>query len=70
MKFLLVMQICSAVIQECSKPIDMYPLHTNFFNCSTAGYINALGIVRELGIDDVNQAKIMIQFRCKEIVSS
>jgi hypothetical protein len=50
--------------------MEMYPLHTNFFNCSTAGYINALGIIRELGIDDVNQAKIMVQFRCEEIVSS
>jgi hypothetical protein len=69
-KFLLIMQLCSAIAQECTGNVEIYPLYNSFYDCSSAGYSKSLTLVKELGQLDVNQAKIMIQFRCEEITSS
>jgi hypothetical protein len=39
-----------------------YPTH---FDCATAGYLNAIGLMRELGPQEVNRSKITVQFKCK-----
>ena len=48
MKFLLIMQVCSAMQMSCMDPMEagMYKTH---FDCATAGYLNAIGMTRELG---------------------
>jgi len=64
MKFLLIMQVCSALHMSCMNemPAGEYKTH---FDCATAGYLNAMGLMRELGEDTVNKKLITVQFKCK-----
>ena len=64
MKFLLIMQVCSAMQMSCMDLMEagMYKTH---FDCATAGYLNAMGLMRELGPDEVNRSQITVQFKCK-----
>ena len=65
MKFVLVIQICSVIAQQCtgSYEIGRYKDH---FDCATAGFINAMGAIREIGVEEVNQNKLLVNFYCKE----
>ena len=65
MKFLLVIQICSIVAQQCtgSYEIGRYKDH---YDCATAGFINAMGAIREIGVEEVNKNKLLVNFSCKE----
>ena len=58
------MQVCSALHMSCMDPMDAgkFPTH---FDCATAGYLNAMGLMRELGPDEVNRSQITVQFKCK-----
>ena len=44
--------------------------YDSYYDCSTAGYLNALTINQSLGIAEVNKGKILINFKCEEITSS
>ena len=70
MKYMLVIQICSAIYQQCSDPHPNFQYYDSFYDCSTAGYLNALTINQSLGIDEVKKVKILINFKCEEIASS
>ncbi len=70
MKFMLVLQICSSIYQQCSEPMPNNIPYDSYYDCSTAGYLNALTINQSLGIDEVNKGKIMINFRCEELTTS
>ena len=70
MKYILIMQICSAIYQQCSDPMPNNIPYNSYYDCSTAGYLNALTINQSLGIDEVNKGKILINFKCEEIASS
>jgi len=63
-KFLLIMQVCSAIQLACMNemPAGEYKSH---YDCATAGYLNAMGLMRELGETEVNRGAITVQFRCK-----
>ena len=63
MKFLLIMQVCSALHLACmdEMPAGEYKTH---FDCATAGYLNAMGLMRELGEAEVNRSQITVQFKC------
>ena len=63
MKFLLIMQVCSALHLSCMNemPAGEYKTH---FDCATAGYLNAMGLMRELGEPEVNRAQVTVQFKC------
>ena len=65
MKFLLVIQICSIIAQQCtgSYEIGRYKDH---YDCATAGFINAMGAIREIGVEEVNKNKLLVNFSCKE----
>ena len=65
MKFLLVIQICSVIAQQCtgSYEIGRYKDH---YDCATAGFINAMGTIREIGVEEVNKNKLLVNFSCKE----
>ena len=70
MKYMLVIQICSAIYQQCSDPHPNFNYYDSFYDCSTAGYLNALTINQSLGIAEVNKGKILINFKCEELASS
>tara|TARA_A100000171_G_C2025490_1_gene93182 strand:- start:332 stop:493 length:162 start_codon:yes stop_codon:yes gene_type:complete len=42
-------------------PSGEYKTH---FDCATAGYLNAMGLMRELGEAEVNRSQITVQFKC------
>tara|TARA_R100000322_G_scaffold123097_1_gene80194 strand:+ start:816 stop:977 length:162 start_codon:yes stop_codon:yes gene_type:complete len=42
-------------------PAGEYKAH---FDCATAGYLNAMGLMREVGETEVNRSQITIQFKC------
>ena len=66
MKFLLIMQVCSALHMSCMDSMEagMYKTH---FDCATAGYLNAIGLTREVGEEVVNRDRITIKFECRPI---
>ena len=70
MKFILVLQICSAVYQQCSDPYPHFDPYNTFYDCATAGYLNALTINQSLGAIEVEKGKILINFKCEELTSS
>ena len=69
MKFLLIMQVCSAMQMSCMDRMDagMYKTH---FDCATAGYLNAIGLTREVGQTVVDRDRITVKFECKPIRST
>ena len=68
MKFLLIMQVCSAIHMSCMErmPVNEYPTH---FDCATAGYLNAVGMTRQIGEEVVNRDRITIKFECRAVGS-
>ena len=66
MKFLLIMQVCSALHMACMDEMRTGE-YSNHFDCATAGYLNAMGLTREIGEVEVNRSRITIKFTCTEI---
>ena len=69
MKFLLIMQVCSAMQMSCMvrMEVGMYKTH---FDCATAGYLNAIGLTREVGQVVVDKDRITVKFECKPVRST
>jgi hypothetical protein len=65
MKFLLVIQICSVITQQCTQPVEV-GRYKDHYDCATAGFINAMGAIREIGVEEVNKNKLLVNFYCKE----
>tara|TARA_R100001463_G_scaffold108076_1_gene162606 strand:+ start:546 stop:758 length:213 start_codon:yes stop_codon:yes gene_type:complete len=70
MKFILVLQICSAVYQQCSDPYPHFDPYNTFYDCASAGYLNAITINQELGMHEVTKGKVMVNFKCEKISDS
>ena len=69
MKFLLIMQVCSALHMSCMDPMEAGEYSTHF-DCATTGYLNAIGLTREVGQDVVNRDRITVKFECKPVRST
>jgi hypothetical protein len=65
MKFLLVIQICSVITQQCTQPVEI-GRYKDHYDCATAGFINVMGTMREIGVEEVNNNKLLFNFSCKE----
>jgi len=63
MKFLLTIQICSAIMQQCTPPLEM-GLYNSHYDCATAGFIRGMGTIRELGEEYVNEKHMLVNFSC------
>jgi len=68
-KFLLIMQVCSAIQMSCMDSM-IAGEYTTHFDCATAGYLNAMGLTREIGQDVVDRDRITIKFECKPVSST
>ena len=66
MKFLLIIQVCSALHMSCMNEmiVNEYPTH---FDCATAGYLNAMGLTQELGQEEVDRSRITIKYECRPV---
>ena len=69
MKFLLVIQICSAVLQQCTEPIQMN-IYNSHYDCATAGFLKGITVIRELVVESSNENKMVMNFSCQELTSS
>ena len=69
MKFLLIMQVCSALHMSCMDSMEAGTYKTHF-DCATAGYLNAIGLTREVGQDVVNRDRITVKFECRPITAT
>ena len=69
MKFLLIMQVCSALHMSCMDSM-IAGEYSNHFDCATAGYLNAIGLTREVGQVVVDKDRITVKFECKPVRST
>ena len=63
MKFLLIMQICSAINLQCMPDVVVGDYKTHY-DCATAGYLNAISSVQQMGPEMINKDRIIIRFSC------
>jgi hypothetical protein len=63
MKYLLIMQICSVVMQQCAPPLEMGFYNSNY-NCATAGFIKGMETLKEFGEEYVNKNHMLVNFSC------
>ena len=68
MKFLLIMQVCSALHMSCMDTMEV-GIYKTHFDCATAGYLNAIGLTREIEEKVVNRDRITIKFECRPLGS-
>jgi len=69
MRFLLIVQICSVITQQCTDPVEFYPTYNTHYDCATAGFIKGMSFLREVGPEDVNSQKLIVNFSCKALES-
>ena len=69
MKFLLVMQICSAINLQCLPDVVIggYDSH---YDCAPVGYLNAMSSLQKMGPDMINKDRIIIRFSCNPTEST
>jgi len=65
-KFLLIIQVCSALQMSCMDPMNAGQ-YSSHYDCATAGYLNAMGLTREIGQEIVDRDRITVKFECKPI---
>ena len=63
MKFLLVMQICSAINLQCM-PDVVVGSYNSHYEGATVGYLNAMSSVQKMGPEMINKDRIIIRFSC------
>ena len=63
MKFLLTIQICSAIMGQCTQPVEM-GTYNSHYDCATAGFIKGMTALRELGEEYVNEKRMLMNFSC------
>jgi hypothetical protein len=64
MKFLLVIQICSVITQQCTQPVEI-GRYKDHYDCATAGFIKGITALRELGEEYVNEKRMLMKFSCR-----
>ena len=69
MKFLLVMQICSAINLQCM-PDVVVGSYDSHYECATVGYLNAMSSIQKMGPDMINKDRIIIRFSCNPVSST
>ena len=67
MKFLLIMTVCSQINAQCLPPMKHDVLYSSHYDCATAGYLNAMGAMRQIGQDLVNRDQVVISFKCESV---
>jgi hypothetical protein len=63
MKFLLTIQICSAIMGQCTPPLEV-GMYNSHYDCATAGFIKGMGVIREFGEDYTNENRMLMNFAC------
>jgi len=67
MKYILLLQICSSLTNECSDTFQNKTIYNSWYECGRAGYVSAVSILDTMGYNAVNDTKSQIRFACKEV---
>ena len=64
MKFLLIIQVCSALHMSCMNEmiVNEYPTH---FDCARQGTVETVMLLDSMGEELVNKNKLYVGFSCK-----
>ena len=67
MKYVLLLQICSALLQLCYPSVEIKPAYNSYYQCGIAGYQTSIKMFQQLGYAHINTNKINIRFSCKQL---
>ena len=70
MKFLLIITICSSIYNTCMPPAEMHPMYNEYEACATAGHLNSLSLLQELGSKKVEADRVSVHFECKQMIGA
>ena len=65
MKYVLLLQLCSALMQQCYPSVEIKPTYNSYYACGIAGYQNSIKMFQQLGYVSVNTNKVFVRFSCK-----
>jgi|TARA_R110000787_G_scaffold158892_1_gene272727 hypothetical protein len=49
-------------------PAEIYPMYNKYEACATAGHLNGLSLLRELGPKKVEADRVSVHFECKQMI--
>jgi len=67
MKYVLLIQLCSTLMQQCYPPVEIKPAYNSYYQCGIAGYQTSIKMFQQLGYSQINTNKINIRFSCKQL---
>ena len=66
MKFFLILWVCSAINGSCMlPPLQSNQLFNSHYECVTAGYLEGLQMVQNMGREEVEKNRLFVAFNCK-----
>ena len=66
-KFFLILSVCSSLDGSCFYPLKSDNLYDTHYDCAVAGYQHSQTILRTFGKARVNQARLLVSFRCEPV---
>ena len=67
MKFILILNICSAVHFNCLPPIEDNFVFNSWQECANAGYLRAIQETNKMDSGIVNRNRLVINFMCNPV---
>jgi len=70
MKFILILNICSAVHLNCLPVIYDSFVFNSWKECANAGYQRSIEEINKIDSGIVNRNKVLVNFKCEEVKES
>ena len=70
MKFILILNICSAVHLNCLPAIYDSFVFNSWKECANAGYQRSIEEIKKIDSGIVNRNKVLVNFKCEEVKES
>ena len=70
MKFILILNICSAVHLNCLPTIYDSFIFNSWKECAIAGYQRSIDEINKIDNGIVNRNKVLVNFKCEEVKES
>jgi hypothetical protein len=67
MKFILILNICSAVHLNCLPPIEYNFVFNSWQECANAGYLRAIQETNKMDSGIVNRNRVVVNFACQSV---
>ena len=66
MKYMLIMQLCSALTGSCQEPYRAGIEFNNFYDCGVSGYSIAGTTIKQMNKELISENKLYLRFGCIE----